>query len=514
MVRRICCEITKPDFTNFTYECGENYSFLLNTSLPWILTTVMAGLIPIYMVRLLNMLISYSIFDQNHSQYHKLQESTMSPSSIFLKMIWKEQSIVISFVRWSIFLCAFSYIIHFCYKSWSALDSPVVGFCIAFIYVLVAVITLDCVQSGSEIKLENKGLEWKVTLPFNIKHLTNDNNLEGVKNFIIETPHAVSSSGNGMLRSSGQYTCYLLKLLLVLLLVCLFIPLFFIGLYIYIFTYKLPIAAIMVSCEAVGTKFDRLTWSPTRYMQNFARTICLTLFLILLCVFVIFLHYICYVLPFAIQSFLLGLFLNLISFIPYLASFYVFTFYCCTYWKSLEEKYFVLKLLIYEACRDKEENNDNVNRYLEQNEKKISVVSKELYENIRERLLPYHTNVLWIVLKILWLSMFSYGIFVLVDMLHTFNTTAVVQVVTTASVSILPKVFDMAAWKIDDAETKEAWKAELKLNVKSRGDKLTAERQELAKAVLIVKDEQLELDEYLENGNQVNRNNNIQLTPE
>jgi septal ring factor EnvC (AmiA/AmiB activator) len=53
-------------------------------------------------------------------------------------------------------------------------------------------------------------------------------------------------------------------------------------------------------------------------------------------------------------------------------------------------------------------------------------------------------------------------------MLHTFNTTAAVQVVTTASVGVLPYIFNMVSWKNSAEERKEAWKEEMKLNVKRR----------------------------------------------
>ena len=67
----------------------------------------------------------------------------------------------------------------------------------------------------------------------------------------------------------------------------------------------------------------------------------------------IFQFHISYILTFAIQSLLLGLFLNLTYFLPYLTAISVFTFYGHGIWKSVEEKYFLLKLLIYEECQEK-----------------------------------------------------------------------------------------------------------------------------------------------------------------
>ena len=93
-------------------------------------------------------------------------------------------------------------------------------------------------------------------------------------------------------------------------------------------------------------------------------------------------------LAFSILFLLLGLFLNLSYFIPYLASFSVFAFYGCGYWASLEEKYFLLKFLIYEACLDEQKHNNDPNPNLNDNRNRnanelLSVVSKDLYETIR-----------------------------------------------------------------------------------------------------------------------------------
>ena len=79
----------------------------------------------------------------------------------------------------------------------------------------------------------------------------------------------------------------------------------------------------------------------------------------------------------------------------------------------------------------------------------------------------------------LWSFVFSYGIYELVNMLHTFNTTAAVQVVTTASVGVLPYIFNMVSWKNSAEERKEAWKEEMKLNVKRRVGKLMKEIAEI-----------------------------------
>ena len=182
----------------------------------------------------------------------------------------------------------------------------------------------------------------------------------------------------------------------------------------------------------------------------------------------------------SIVSFLLGLFLNLFYFIPYFAFFSVLTFYCCTYWKTTEEQYSVLKRLIYEACREIQNINNGCipNRHPKPNEDVIPVVSKRLYDKIREELLPYDTNLFYFGLKMVWSIAFSYAIFTLINMLNEFNVTGLVQVITTASLGVMPHIFNMVGLKTNE-ERKKAWNEKLKLNVKYRVEELISENVKL-----------------------------------
>jgi hypothetical protein len=152
----------------------------------------------------------------------------------------------------------------------------------------------------------------------------------------------------------------------------------------------------------------------------------------------------------------------------------------------MEEKYWVLKRLIYEACRDKQQVNNGCipNRHPKREEKVLPVVSKELYDKIREELLPYDTNLFYFGLKIFWSFVFSFGIFHLINMLNEFNVTGVVQVVTTASLGIMPHIFNMVGLKTSE-ERKKACEERLKLNVNYMVEDLIREDPELARTVLI-----------------------------
>jgi hypothetical protein len=153
----------------------------------------------------------------------------------------------------------------------------------------------------------------------------------------------------------------------------------------------------------------------------------------------------------------------------------------------MEEKYWVLKQLIYEECRDKEQDNNGCipNRHPKREEKVLPVVSKELYDKIREELLPYDTNLFYFGLKLFWCFVFSFGIFKLINMLNELNVTGVVQVVTTASLGIMPHIFNMVASKIS-VERKKAWEEKLELNVNYMVEDLIREDPELARTVLII----------------------------
>ena len=199
--------------------------------------------------------------------------------------------------------------------------------------------------------------------------------------------------------------------------------------------------------------------------------------------------YICYILVLELQSLLLRIFLNLVYFIPYLASFSVLTFHCYSYWKSVEEKYFVLKQLIYEECRDIQRVNNGCipSRHPKRKENVLPVVSRELYDKVREELLPYHTNLFYFSLKVLMLSIFAYGIFELVNTLHALKISAVVRILITFSVSIVPYIFNMEKLNASEAR-KKAWLEKIKLNVKYIVEELTLEDPELARTVLIIQD--------------------------
>ena len=153
----------------------------------------------------------------------------------------------------------------------------------------------------------------------------------------------------------------------------------------------------------------------------------------------------------------------------------------------MEEKYFVLKRLIYDVCRETQDINNGCipNRHPEPNEEVIPVVSKELYDKIRKVLLPYDINLFSFGLKMFWAIAFSLSIFALIRALYELNVTGLVQIVTTASVGVMPHIFNTVGLKTNQ-ETKKANTENLELNVKYMVEKLIREDRELARTVLII----------------------------
>ena len=101
---------------------------------------------------------------------------------------------------------------------------------------------------------------------------------------------------------------------------------------------------------------------------------------------------------------------------------------------------------------------------------------------------------------------FSYAIFELINMLHEFNITGFVQVVTTASLGVIPHVFNVVALKTND-EKKEAREEKLKLNVKYMVKDLVRENSELARTVLIMQKNNPGTNENVQNRSDNHREN-------
>ncbi len=455
------------------------------TTLHWdgslsVVTYIMFVLFPIYFSWSLFSLLSYSVFNIKHPKYYKLEESLMSPASVLLKIIWEEKGREISFLRRSIIMGCLTFIV------WSYIPTPVLLFKYTRYLVFYSTLSIPfsrvflrpMISSIMERRANRQPVQNTPSLFCDkfgdcVNCLTLPLNLKFWKEVL---PCPESESERRQVVQKG-----LKKIGICFLCVCILFPVLLIiqSLYFLYQTFTILNLLLKLGYKHTDTRPSRKK-EELIFLNNGLTTISL----------LVLVFHILFILVFAIQSFLLGLFLNLNFFIPYLAFASVLTFYCHSYWKSLEEKYLVLKRVIYDACRERQGDiHDGIpSRVPGENEVALPVVSKEVYEIIREKFLPYHTNISYFVLKLLWSFAFSFGIFVLVNMLHAFHITAAVQVITTASVSIMPHVLNMVALKTSE-EKEEAWKEKLKLNIKYIMEKLTsAENPEPATTVLIIRD--------------------------
>ena len=497
-VHEICCQITKHNLPKCNHGCSKGNSFLYASEAPWDVIFVMMFVFALfYLSWLLHVFLSRTQFDFGYPKYYKLEESRMSLSFILFKIVFEKNGRVVSFIRSCALVGVVSYFSYLIFRE----IAKVFILILSVFWALSFVISYPCRPKTTnflnilrEIKEHRKelsltaistgnflfplGAEFAVlikilTLPFNGRYWKK----------IIKTFYTISASfiervrmkfRHPVLKILVLWTCYVLALLINALSV------FIVFLCLIMLSFSISFMQLSVMIILIYTLEYELPDSRCPGFFNVLAAFhitCLEGFFILTVI----------AMASAIQSFLLGLFLNLIYFIPYFAFFSVLTFYCGNFWKTMEEKYLVLKRLIYEACRDMEHVNNGCipNRHSKREEKVLPVVSKELYDKIREKLLPYDTNLFYFALKIFWAFAFSFAILKLIEMLNEFNVTGVVQVITTASLGVMPHIFNMIALKTSE-EKKKAREEKLKLNVKYMVEDLLREDPELARTVLII----------------------------
>ena len=489
-VHQICCQITKHNLPKCNLGCSTENSYLYASSFLWLVISIIMNFFVLFcFMWLLHVFLSRAVFDLEYPQYYKLKESRMSPSFILFKGIFEENGRVVSFIRKCALVGVLSY---FNYLFWRRREEgwKVFTLILFVFWGLSSFISSLCGSKTTnssilhEIKKKRKNLSADniaeidsgefagvikvLTLPFNGKFWR-----ETKKILCNESAAFIERARikfrNRILRNVTLCICYVLAILINALSVSIVFLCWTIGAIYYFFNYMVEMVYVTHSFEY---KFFKNV-----VLHNFP-PLCLPFFLIFTAI----------AMASAIESFLLGLFLNLIYFIPYFAFFSVLTFYCGNFWKTMEEKYLVLKRLIYEACRDIQCVNNGCipNRHPKREEKVLPVVSKELYDKIREKLLPYDTNLFYFGLKIFWAFVFLFGIFSLIDMLNEFSFTGSVQVIMTASLGVMPHIFNMVGLKTSEEE-KKAQEEKLKLNVKYMVEDLLRADPELARTVLIIK---------------------------
>ena len=520
-VKGTCCQMTEPNLASkFNYKCRTENSFLFGSNLLWlVIYIIMYLLTSFYFMWLPLVLVSRSEFDLKYPEYYKLEESLMSPSSILLKVVWDGNGRVVSFIRCLV-------LVGVCFFLLQAGNKNPFLFCVTIFGLWVSCLQLFSTffrpRNTNSSLILNKIKErrnnvfqkyvrfyhnpdplWKkgkrgdfevvvkiILSPFNPNVWRNLINMLYNK-CIIFTRCVTEWFSNRILKTLARYTCLVFAVLTCFIYACLF----FCVVIVLATTYPI---VILWNFFALLFRLEHCQCGFCYRFLFFLHT--LWLFVLL------FISVFCII--FVITSFLVGLFLNLIHFIPYFAFFSVLTFYCCSYWKTMEEKYFVLKRLIYEACRETQNINNGCipNRHPKPNEEVLPVVSKELYDKIREKILPYDTNLLYFGLKMFWSIAFSLGIFALINALIELNVTGLVQVMTTASLGVLPHIFNMVGLKTSE-ERKKTESKKLKSNVKFVVKELIGKDPKLARRLLIIEQDD---DVIKENNNTATNDENAE----
>ena len=535
-VRQICC----TNLSKCNYElCSEDNSLLYRSYVLWYIAAVLMFFgLWCGVVSLLFVFLSRTQFNLKYPEYYKLQESMMSPFSIFFKIIWEECDGKPSFIRSCLSLGIILYFIYLRFGRIEFLNAYILPFffwglifsipClfkpkITKSYILEkvkktrnasSILLLTAkkfVCDSNVLRVERNSNVLRVERNSNVLRVERNSNVLrggfgfenrsgtiGSEVFVdviqqLTTPCNLKfwrdilpcdfisrwfrkCGGNRIFKTLMLFLCYVFEMVICSFLVCVAIVLSMA--YLIIIFPSLYFMQLLFLAESLKYSFIEFHYALLYLLVAIdLGGLCLSL------------CYSCFVMTFAIQSFVLGLFLNLTHFIPYFAFSAVLLFYCSSYWKSMEEKYLVLKRLIYEECQGVQDVNNGCipNRYPKRKEKVLPVVSKVLYDKIREELLPYHTNLFYFGLKIFWSLIFSYSIFKLINVLHEFNVTGAVQVVTTASLGVIPHIFNMVALKTNE-EKKKALEEKLKLNVKYMVEDLVRANPELAWTVLILQE--------------------------
>ena len=507
--RHFCCQITNYNFSKCSDElCSEKNSFLYSDVPQTATLVVVFGSFCLLcgFTWLLFVFLSHTEFNLKYPKYYKLEESLMSPFSILLKTVWEEYGGKISFIRSSLsvgFIFYFSYFQIGMFALPFLLWGPI--FSIPCFYKAKIRVAKSCnlmqkkhndvssipffgsqsfvfdVDMLREERLCGRKLPsgfrrsfaefvdvMKQLLPFDLKFWV------GMLFHDYIASYVRMHCKNRILKIVLLCPCYVFEIVICVCFVCVAVVLSMVYvLIVYSFVYFLQLVFLAVLFKYSLIKFPHRLFHLVWLFDW-----------VVLCAFIILS---CYIMTSALQSLVLGLFLNLTYFIPYFALLAVLLFYCGSYWKSMEERYLVLKRLIYEECRDVHGvNNRSIpKRHPKRDEKVLPVVTKVLYDEIRKELLPYHTNLFYFGLKFFWSLIFSYSIFKLINLLHEFNISGAVQVVTTASLGVIPHIFNIVALKTNE-EKKKAWEEELKLNVKYMVKDLVREKPERARTVLII----------------------------
>ena len=504
-VTRTCCKMAKNNQSKYECDVDRYRNQLLNLfvipNIPSYITLMGFVFVVIFCCPFF---VQTSLTHYNNNTYYYLTESTMSIPCIVRHIVSEDHGQAISKIRRFVFviLTSILYTSHF----WQHLEGRQIYLNYFFIYWVICFpftkllndVTLpeddqrlhllqgtpfSCLSKFMALHLQydirnlhsshNTEFECLISLPFNIKQWNAA--IKKLYNVILQKVVILRCQSKNSICNSLQKHAFCLVTTSICL-VC--IP----------FVFVMIIVLIIVTiCAYMYRKLKIVVESGSKKQAATSRyQILLCTHEVLISIFsIIFLGVI---LLFSWIPLCLGLLFNIIYFIPYITVVSVSTFYFLQFWKSMDSKYFALKMFIYEEYRSRINDDDSAINNNSQKESGaiVPVVSKQLYHKIRERLLPYHTNLWFHGFQVFVTFFFSIVFVYIITVLQRNHATSVVKVLTTMSVSVIPYIYNSVVLKSSE-EQKRAWDERLKINVKRVVDELIAEDPELATTVLTIR---------------------------
>ena len=492
---RWCCRIIKNGRKR-KWQCSVGLGFQLGVHLNLKLMTLIYFPLSLFTVNALYISALYLQQFPHDSIYYKLSTSPMSLTGIVIK-IAQGGNFYTHLIR--IFCFTFAILSLSIASKWYGMYLLVLymtSMCSLLYSIIGLVISLcslsTCSESGSSSTTDSCGKRLFNFLVKYYKYVFHANSIKGNEfhravhlltlpfNIILWTKairknklNRIAGNVNANIIIKGVVYCAC-KLILLFYIVVL------IGLTIIILCINLCYNAVKISAI-----FYRHRWATDCYsIVHYPLLIFATLTTLL------YASFLWYLLPHAVIPLFAGLILNSVYYFPHVTLISVASFYTWALWKSLTGEYLTLKIMIYEALQQGRSNNNvNLDDISDENLDDISddrytvhVVSKKLYQKIRERLLPYHFKFLVFFLKLLLISVFALGVSKLVIMLQAVDASPTVIMIATFTTGALPYILNIVIDRMSEEE-KKTHNVILQGNVEQLVKKFATDDQNLSRTI-------------------------------
>ena len=175
-----------------------------------------------------------------------------------------------------------------------------------------------------------------------------------------------------------------------------------------------------------------------------------------------------------------------------------------TFWQYVKRKCFTLKMKIYEVYKeifdpdyvgvadgnDGDHNDDIFTTKWRYNHNNESMISIQLYDRIREEILPYNLTLFHFFIKVFFVFLFALLMFTVINILRTADISGTVKVITTMSVSVVPHILNVVAAKISE-ERKNAQNEVQKIKVEKLVSKLTESTDQVYQIYMEMSDDEI-----------------------